>query len=122
MRTLRVEEEDDEEDLKNMSLLPVGLLFLRWQSEERAKETVATDKVQGGASRLREEGVVVARVVEENRLEGGEESRLGRDCYRRYEDRAVAETIGSCVRVGEEGALEARAVEEESRMDGGGGE
>lgn len=34
----------------------------------------------------------------------------------------MAETIGSCVRVGEEGALEARAVEEESRMDGGGGE
>lgn len=54
VRTLRVKEEDDEEDLKNMSLLPVGLLFLCWQSEERAKETVAMDKVQGGASRLRE--------------------------------------------------------------------
>lgn len=54
------------------------------QSEERElKRQQQRPKFKEGHQGLGEEGVVEARVVvEENRLEGGEESRLGRDCYR----------------------------------------
>lgn len=45
-----------------MSLLRVGLLFF---TTERAEEATATAQVQEGASRLGEEGAVVARVVVE---------------------------------------------------------
>lgn len=77
-----VEEEDDGEELKNMSLLRVGLLFF---TTERAEEATATAQVQEGASRLGEEGAVLARVVVEKcSLEGGEQSR-----YWWSEDRTV---------------------------------